>query len=248
MSKVFKSGFALFSIFCLTLSSWSMVAHAQYRGSYTKKNEKYVDRAAPPVPKVFSSQVTSVNEAVKLDELYNELYISLWNYAITDFNYQKKLYTLVEPERFQVTRYPKEFTGDMSDGLDNLNRNYKNMLSDIEHADAQYKEIKVGIRKQDYEVLDKLWPEKIEEFRTFAKQYFGLQHKFLTTYRSLVGFIIKQGGSYYFDTTEYNVKFYQFGGYKFFGQSLDRLHKISYEQKKMLKENAPAHVDVTTIP
>ncbi len=247
MSRNFRHITAVFSIFCLIAVSLPSVAHAQYKGSYTGKNKKYVDKAARPVPKVFSTQVTSTKQAEKLDEIYNELYVSLWNYAITDFTYQKKLYALIEPQRFQITRYSKEFKGVLTDAMDNLNKNSKNIDKDIEDANLKYKEIKEGIREVDYEILDKLWTEKIAEFRHDAKQFLKMQHAFLKTYRSLVGFIIKQGGSYYFDTNEQRVKFYKFAGYKFFGKSVDKLRKITYEQKKFLKSKAPARVDVTTI-
>ena len=194
MNKVFKFNLVLFSIFCLTLSSLPSAAYAQYKGAYSGKKGKFKDPAARPVPRVFSSQVTSTNEAEKLDKIYNELYVSLWNYAITDFNYQKKLYALIKSERFQVTRYSKEFSGDMSDSIDNLNRNYNNMLADIETTNKKYEDIKEGIRAVDYETLDMLWPEKIEKFHTHAIEYFKMQHAFLKTYRALVAFIIKQGG------------------------------------------------------
>lgn len=246
MSKVFKYSLILFSVFCLTLTSLPPVAHAQYKGSYSNKKKKYIDAAARPVPKIFSSQVTSTKEAAKLDELYNELYVSLWNYAITDFGYQKKLYALVEPKRFNITRYAKEFST-VDDAIDNLNRNYKNVLSDIETANKQYEEIKEGIREEDYAALDQLWPEKIKEYRAHAKRFYDKQYQFLKTYRSLVAFILKQGGSYYYNANEQRVKFYKFGGYQFFGQSIDKLNMISFEQKKILKAKAPANVDIASI-
>lgn len=223
------------------------IAYAQYKGIYTNKEKKREDKAARPIPKVFSTQVASTKEAEKLDTLYNELYVSLWNYALTDFNYQKQLYTLIEPHRFQITRYSKEFKGILTDAMTNLKQNSKNIDEDIKNANEKYKEIREGIRSVDYEILDKLWPEKIEQFRKEAKQYLKMQHAFLKTYRGLVAFIIKQGGSYYYDTNEQRVKFYKFAGYKFFGKTIDKLRRITYEQKKFLKERAPAGVDVTTI-
>lgn len=246
MSKIFKLSLALVSI--LSLSVLSHNAHAQqYQGDISSKKKKYEDKAAKPVPKVFSSQVTSVQEAEKLDKLYDELYVGLWNFAVTDFSYQKKFYDLVQPARFETTRYSKEFSVPLKDAIENLNQNYKSMQRDIEDANAQYEVIKEGILASDYEILDTLWAEKIEIYRMKAREYFEMQHKFLKTYRSLVAFIIKQGGSYYYDSTEGRVKFYDFAGYKYFGQSIDKLRRITFEQKQMLRANAPANVDTAII-
>ncbi len=247
MSKNFKYIIAVFSIFCLIAVSLPSTANAQYKGNYSSKKKKYKDKAARPIPRVFSTQVTSTREAEKLDAIYNELYISLWNYAITDFNYQKQLYALIEPQKFQITRYSKEFKGVLADSMENLNENSKNIDKDIENANKKYQKIREGIRSVDYEILDKLWPEKIKQFKKEAKHYLKMQYAFLKTYRGLVGFIIKQGGSYYFDTNEQRVKFYKFAGYKYFGETIDKLRRITYEQKKFLKENAPAGVEISTI-
>jgi len=246
MSKFFKLSLALISI--LSLSTISPDAHAQqYQGEYAPQQKKYKDKAAPPVPRVFSSQVTSAQEAQKLDIIYNELYVSLWNYAITDFNYQKIFYSLVQPQKFETTRYSKEFSGVLKNAIENLNQNHKNMIDDVNAANEKYIEIKEGIRQIDYETLDPLWEEKISEFKAHAKRYFTMQHKYLKAYKSLVEFIIEQGGSYYYVQNERSVKFYDFSGYKYFGQSIDRLRKITFEQKKMLREKIPANVDVVSI-
>lgn len=246
MSKIFKLSLALVSI--LSLSMMPSDAHAQqYQGEYAPQQKKYEDKAAPPVPRVFSSQVTSAQEAQKLDIIYNELYVSLWNYAITDFNYQKKFYSLVRPEKFETTRYSKEFSGVLKNAIENLNQNYQSMTEDISNANKKYAQIKEGIRQEDYETLDPLWETKVGEFEAYAKLYFNMQHKYLKTYKSLVAFIIEQGGSYYYVQNERSVKFYDFSGYKYFGQSIDRLRKITFEQKKMLREKIPANVDVVSI-
>lgn len=244
MNKSLKLVFTLFSVMCIGLLC-SSNAQAQYRGYYQQNapEEKNKDPAAPPVPKIFSSQVTSKQQAEKLDRLYNNLYISLWNYALIDFNHQKKLYDLIDFKRFQVTRYTGEFKDDLQDAMEDLNTNSKKMLADIDKANEEYKDVKIGIRKSDYEVLDKLWEEKIEQYRKEAKLHFKMQHSFLKTYYSLVGYIIKQGGSYYYDSQKKAVSFYKHGGYQFFGKSLDKLRKITHEQKKTLRTNTPANIN-----
>lgn len=219
-------------------------ALAQYRGAYPSEQKKeWVDPAAKPIPQIFSSRVASVKQAKKLDVLYQGLYVSLWNYAITDFVYQRKLLELMRAERFQLTRYPAEFEGELKGAMSNLNENYKRMMSDIDSAEAKYKEIREGIRSMDYATLDPLWEEKIQKAREDAKTYFKMQNKYLQTYRQLVAFILKQGGGYYNKAGENKVYFYKNGALQFFAKSIDDLRMTSYEQKEFLKSLAPANAD-----
>lgn len=248
MCKASRLSLIACSFFALVLTTTPQTASAQYHGSYdNSKKKNYVDAAARPVPRVFSSKVKSTQEAEKLDQLYNQLFISLWNYALSDLNHQKKLYALVDYERFQTTRYSKEFSGPIESAMDNLNRNHQNVKDDIKKANEQYEIIKEGIREVDYETLDQIWPEKIKEFDIHAQKYFDMQFAFLKTYRSLVGYIIKQGGSYYYDSASRSVKFYDLSGWRFFGESLDKMRKITYMQKQHLKQKVPANVDVDTL-
>ncbi len=243
MCKIFKIIIAAFLFVSFAVAP--SIATAQgYKGGYSTKKENKRERALKPAPRVFSSKLISTAQAEKLDVIYDNLFVSLWGYAATDFVYQKKLYTLIEPEKFQLTRYSKEFSGDLNASMDNLNKNYKKMLADIENAEEKYLEIKKGIKMVDHEILEPLWTEKISEFREKVDIYFKMEHKFLNTYKNLVGFIIKQAGSYYYKASDQRVYFYKFGGYQFYGQSIDKLRKISYEQRKLLKTIAPANINV----
>ncbi|PCI98058.1 MAG: hypothetical protein COB14_08325 [Alphaproteobacteria bacterium] len=243
MCKIFKI-MIMVSVFLSCVSTSSQVNAQNYHGGYSKNStQKPKDKAARPVPKVFSSQTSSVQQGLKLDAIYNNLYVSLWLYAGVNFVHQKKLSAKMRPEKFQLTRYTKEFSGDMTKAMDNLNNGYNDMLADIENAEKQYIEIKEGITAADHEKLDALWKEKITEFTSKAKTYFKLQHHFLNTYRKLVNFILKQSGSYTYKSNEKQVYFYKFGGYKFYGQSIDSLRMTSFKQRKLLRENAPAGVN-----
>ncbi len=241
MNNIFK--IIILSIFVYT----PQLAVAQsYKGDYssTPSQIEKKDEAAAPVPKVFSSKIGSVEQAEKLDVIYNDLLISLWIYASTDFVYQNSLLENMESNRFQLTRYKKEFSGDLQKSIENLNKNYKNMMNDIEVAQEKYLDIKEMIRNADHKALDKLWDDKISKFKLDSKRYFKMQYKFINFYNSLVNFILKQGGSYYFDSDKQQVIFYNFGGYKFFGQSIDKLNQIHYMQVKLLKTYKPANTDI----
>ncbi len=248
MMRVFKYLFLFFICFLFSAATLDTAAAQSYRGAYpgSATDNKKKDEDAS-IPKIFSSQVASVQQAEKVDLLYAKLLLSLINYATTDFSYQTKMYDLVSAERFQYTRYSKEFSGTLKDGMSSLNKNYNAILADIQNAKAEYLIIRDGIRPVDYETLDPLWERKIAEFKEVADAHFKLQGRFLNTYKSLIDFILKQGGSYYYKSDDQRVYFYKFGGYKFFGKSLDQLRRVSYEQKKNLKENASATFELEEI-
>ena len=242
--------FVYFAVLIAVASFPTNASAQKYLGDLPRGGEKpevQKDKAAKPVTKVFSSKVMSTTQAEKLDVLYNNLSVSLWNYAITDFRYQKKLFSLMESKRFKTTRYSKEFSRDLDAALKNLNKNHSDLMSEITKAEDEYVFVREAIRSIDYEILDPLWRKKMDEFETRANTYFKMQHAFLKTYRNLVAFILKQGGSYYYKTDTQRVHFYRFEGYKFFGKSLDRLNKISYEQRKFLRENPPANIDLDSV-
>ncbi len=241
-----KLKLTLLAISCLCFFS-SGSGYAQYRGSLTPstQGQSSQDEALPPVPKIFSSKVTSADEAAKLDVLFNTLNQSLWNYAGTDFIYQKKLYSLIQPERFKLTRYAAEFETDLKDAMNNLNSNYKRMQDEISDARIQYTFIKEGIRPEDYTVLDPLWNTSLNEFEARIDSYFKMQNSFLNTYKSLTDFILRKGGSYYYDSSRQGVAFYNFGDYQFYGQAKDKLNKIRFEQRKLLRANPPANIDLS---
>ncbi len=236
-----------YSLLIATLST-PLTATAQYRGAYPgNQEEKQVDKATKPVPKIFSSQVASVTEAQKLDILYQNLYVSLWNYAATDLLYQKKLSNLIKPERFKLTRYAQEFDGDMNNAMNNLNTNYKKLMSDIEDAQAQYQSIRDGIRSADYSTLDPLWEEKMNEFKDQSKEYFSYQNNYLQTYRKLIEFIIEEGGGYYYKPNEGRFYFYKTGTMRYYANMVDRLAQLNYKQKMFLSKYAPVNADLDDI-
>ncbi len=230
------------SISCVSASS--QVAAQNYHGGYSKgsKLEKK-DEAQRPIAKVFSSKISSAKQGEHLDIIYNNLYVSLWLYASTGFVHQKKLSNKVTPDKFQNTRYKKEFSGSIEKAMENLNNSYREMQDDIENAERQFVEIRPAIRAADHETIDKLWKDKIDEFRNKSDMYFKLQHKFLNTYGKLVKFIMQQNGRYTYKSGEKAVAFYNFGGYQFYGKSIDSLRMTSFKQRKLLRENAPSGVD-----
>ncbi len=220
----------------------------QYTGDFSKPAEKTKqERYELPIPRIFSTDAVGVKQAEKLDRIYDNLFVSLWNYSSTDFIHQQTLMTLMENEKFRTTRYAQEFTPHMDDALDNLNENYKSMMNDIAYAREQYSEIREGLRMADEKKIEPLWNEKLVAFEKTAKTYFKMQHDFLNTYRNLVGFVLKQGGSYYYKNDTKGVYFYKFGSYHYFGKAIDKLRKISYDQRQFLKANPPANAEVLAL-
>ena len=245
MYRFFK--IAAITIVFLTSVSISFIANAQtYRGIYTGKQSEapIADPLTRPIPRVFSSRVVSTQQAERLDVIYDGLYVSLLGYAETIFIYQEKLSAHMQPKKFQLTRYEREFSGDLQDSMADLNNSYNSMKEEIDKAEEKYLLIREAILEEDLKTLDALWNEKIGEFRQKTDEFFKMQHSFLNTYRKLVNFILKQGGSYYYKNGEDRVYFYQFGGYKFFGQSIDKLNNLSYAQRKFLRENTPDSIEL----
>ena len=236
--------FTFFLTFGLAVLIAPDVAFAQYHGAYSgQQDTKKKEETKPQYPKIFSSRVTSVQQTQKLDEIYDGLYTSLWNYAISDFNYQKQLYEQIANERFQITRYSGEFSDILEKSMKNLNENHNKMKKALENADLEYKYIRKRVRESDHETLDELWPNKIDEYKKTADEYFEMQHSFLKTYNGLVAFILAQGGGYYYESKSQALKFYKYGVYEYYGNTVDELRKITYEQIKLLKGYVPAAMD-----
>ncbi|MBI1300903.1 MAG: hypothetical protein GC137_04500 [Alphaproteobacteria bacterium] len=194
-----------------------------------------------PVPRVFSSEVTSADEARRLDNVYDSLLETLWRYAASDFNLQAKLMELLAPSEFKKTRFSKEFEGPLENSMENLNRNFNALKKDIESANKVFQDVKLGIRKEEQDKVERLWNEKIKAFEDFAKTYFKSQEKFLNTYRNFVKFIIEQKGGYYYRRDRNDVSFYKNGAYRYYAQSMDTIKNIQHQQRQYLKAKPPAN-------
>lgn len=220
----------------------------QYTGDFsvTPKKQEQEDLSSP-VPKIFSSNASNVQAAEQLDVMYDSLLVSLWNHAQTDFVHQKSLEDLMKNERFRTSRYAKEFTPAMDKALSNLNDNYKSMMDSIQDAEDRYDFIAKDFKMIDKSKVVPIWEEKIAELKSDAKTYFKMQHQYLNAYRNLVGFVLKQGGSYYYKAETRRVHFYNFQHYKFFGKSIDKLKMINYKQRQFLRKRAPANIDLATL-
>tara|TARA_B100001989_G_C24545657_1_gene470569 strand:+ start:833 stop:1573 length:741 start_codon:yes stop_codon:yes gene_type:complete len=235
-----KHFFALFLISLIPLTSFSITANAQeYLGDLTPPAEERKNETIKPIPKFFSAHLRSVNQAEKLDTLYYNLYVIIWNSAKINYNHQGKLMMHLQKQKFQYTRYMDEFKGDMQSAMKTLNKQHKDVQTALDKANLEFRIIREGIATDEHEKLDTLWNEKIKEFKGHSDTYFKSQHKYLVTYKNLIEFIIKQGGSYYYDSAARAVKFYDLTGYTYFAKSIDELTKISFNQKKYLRKIAP---------
>lgn len=234
-------------LFCsLGLVGSHTQSFAQYKGGVRPAPQQQQDPAAKPIPKVFSSRASGTEQAEKLDRAYYALEVTLWNYGVTDLIYQRELYELLKPERFKITRYTAEFEKPLTSAMKNLKDNYNNLQAEIEEANAEYKNIRSGLLEEDLETIDALWKQRIAQFEQRSMTYFKMQNKFLNTYKSMVDFIISQGGSYAYNGID-GIRFYKVGGYKFFSMTLDKLRKTTYNQRLLLRENAPVNVDLSML-
>ncbi len=229
--------------------SFTDASAQSYTGDFSTKSsqqDKKPDYSAP-ILRIFSSGVSNVKLVEKLDVAYDNLLMSLWNYGSSGFIHQDVLGRLMEGSRFRTTRYAKEFSPSMNEALKDLNTDYKSMMTEIETAQAQYENIMKGLKMADQNAVEPIWEEKISAFKKNAETYFKMQHEFLSTYRNLVAFVLKQGGSYYYKSETQRVYFYKFGSYHYFGKSIDKMRMITYKQKQFLKANAPTNVDLLAL-
>lgn len=230
--------FTLLALFAFYPAS-SPVYAQQYLGDLNVDDDEEEAEKLKPVPKIFSSRLRSVNQAAKLDTEYYNLYVLLWNTASVNYNHQGKLMMHMQIEKFRYTRYTKEFEGDLKEAMSALNGQYKDVQAALDKAQTEYQMIREGIAPSEQETLDALWKEKIDEFKAQSKKYFKSQHTYLVTYKNLVEYIIKQGGSYYYDSTKKAVRFYDITGYTYFAKSIDTMTKLTFDQKKYIRKIAP---------
>lgn len=235
--------FAVLGVFLLGFHS-PLQAQSYLGDLSAPKKKQAKDEAQRPIPKTFSSKVTSAQQAEVLDKLYNDLLITLWLHAETDFVSQRKLIDLIQPTRFKTTRYKAEFANDLKTSIDNLNTNYKTFMEELKTTQEQYQVIKENIGDDDHDVLDALWQERMDYITELSKTYFKMQAKFLKTYKTLVAFILKNGGGYYYSSDSAQLQFYKLGDYHYFGKSVDVLNKTSFQQEKLLRANPPGGIEI----
>lgn len=245
--KIFdmRKQFILFSFFTVFLLTEASSVFAQQsllsNPSATRQRAAEEKEYKNPVPRIFSSEVTSAEEARRLDKVYDSLLETLWRYAASDFNLQAKLMELLEPRQFGKTRHSKEFEAPLRNSMENLNTNFNALKKDIESANKVFQDVKLGIRESEHEKIEKIWNEKIQSFERFAKTYFESQEKFLNTYRNFVKFIIQQKGGYYYRRAVNDVSFYKNGAYRYYAQSMDTIKKIQFQQRQYLRARPPAN-------
>lgn len=216
-----------------------------------KPNYKYgTEEAAKPVyaPRVFSSRLTEEKPAQALDRLYYTLSVALRGYALVDATHQERLMELMEPYRFETTRYPAEFKPDMDDAMEDLNKNYKKMQEEIAKADKAFAAIRSDFSPENREAVDTLWEEQKKVFADRSNAYFSLQHDFLLTYKGLVDFILKRPGTYYYNTGTRKMTFNNIGAYRYFGKSVDNLRLIIRKKLDFFENDSLFSAEEDTAP
>lgn len=226
----------------LTLGAIAQPVHAQYIGGYTpQEKEPPKDLAERPVSRVFSPHIGDQVVGERLDILYNNLQASLLIYGASDLNFQASLYELLEPERFQITRYSAEFKDELTQAMDSLNENYKRMNADIEAAEEKRKALTMTLGMVEQDEVSKLWKTHLDKFKTVKDNYFKMQGDFLKKYHQLSSFILKKNGAFFYNSQSNSLSFYNNGDYRYYGESLDYLRQTTHKQKVLLKTNAPAN-------
>lgn len=227
------------SVLCVTAllspPSWAQ----QQKGQYVPAPVTPPEEGLPPtVPRVFSSQVSSVKQAEKLDIKYHDLTIVLNGYAEIDSGYRQRMMELIEPFKFQITRRKEEFTKDIDDAKRALKDHYKKTKTLIESFENDLNEQAKLYTEAERETIKSVGKQAIESFERKSSEYFKLQAKFIKTYGQLIRFILSNGGGYYYDSGRKDVAFYNAGHYNTFGKMVDDLNKINFDQVQIIKSFA----------
>lgn len=245
MRKIYKLLFAGLLAFCVPLCVTNdTFAQNSIHGTYNPKKpgpEKKPFQA--PIPKVFSSKLSSTAPAETMDALYYNLQVSLWNFSGTNFNHQGLLLGHMAVEKFVTSRYAKEFTPDLKKGMAALNKTHKDLEMLVQDTDVRYSVVREDVEASEQALADELWNEKKALFLNKSEAYFKMQHRFLVMYKALAEFVVKKGGSYYYADSEKAVKFMNVGDYTYFAKTIDDLVQISKDQKKLLRGFMPSMID-----
>lgn len=227
------------SVLCVTAllspPSWAQ----QQKGQYVPAPVTPPEEGLPPtVPRIFSSKVTSVRQAEKLDLKYHDLTIVLNGYAELDASYRQRMFEQIQPFKFQVTRRKEEFSKDIEDAKRALKDNYKKTKSLIEGFQKELDEQSKFYTEAERETIRATGEQAIKSFEKKSGEYFKLQANFIKTYSQLVRFILANGGSYYYDSGRKGVAFYNPGHYNTFVKYVDDLKKIDFDQAQLIKSFA----------
>lgn len=208
----------------------------QLKGQYNPPPKVAEEEALDPVvPRVFSSQLVNVKAGEKLDADYYNLSLLLEGFAEIDRSYKGALFELIQPHHFQVTRRATEFRRDLETANNSLKENYKRTQDAIEGFAKTYDMEVEKFSSQDKDVLASMKDKAIKSFKDKSEAYFQRQAKFLKIYSNLVRFILKNGGSYYYDSGSKGVAFYQAGHAEYFAKLVDQLRELDYQQAQILK-------------
>lgn len=235
MKFLYRFVFAV-SCFCVPFSMGHS-AFAQIKGQYTPKPQIAEEETLDPVvPRIFSSQVAEAKKAEKLDARLYSLSVLLFGFADIDNTYKERLFELLEPFKFEVTRRSTEFRRDLNNAKDAVTENYTKMNEYIDTYQTDFKTSLDGFSPEDRAIIEKVAESAHKDFILKSNKYFDLQAKFLKTYQKLVTFILERGGSYYYSSEYKNLSFYDASVRGMYAKLYDELKKINYEQTQLIKD------------
>ncbi|MCB1782722.1 MAG: hypothetical protein KDI13_01885 [Alphaproteobacteria bacterium] len=247
--KKYKKGAAGLLLLACFVGALPATAQAQRITNPYKAPQDLDQLDQQDVPRIFSARLAGDEAAAaKLDRVYYNLNLTLRDYAQVDTIHQKNLMELMQPFHFKLSRYGAEFRRELKQGMDDLNKNYKSMQNDLKTADEAYGVVIRGFSEENQKTVEALWKSQRQVFVDRSNKYFGLQSKFLNTYKSLVHFLIDQGGNYYYDQETQKVAFYDVGAYTYFGKTLENLIQIGRDQRQILSDSTYSFVNDDDAP
>ncbi len=230
--------------------SWAHVANAQeYRGAYTPQQESNAQSVedTTPLPRIFSAQMDNKTAGEALDKVYNDLLQTLWIYARADFLVHKDLYKQLDNDKFKTTRYKEEFSKPLNKAMEQLNINNSEMTFFISEANKKFTTLKETLSAEDQEKVQYLWDSRFGELETYINKHFEYQNKFLNKYFALAKFILGTRGQYTYKSDVKKIVFYDYADYIVYGEKIDQLRKISFEQAQHIKTLVPSGINTSSI-
>ncbi len=223
--------------FCAPLIVAEAALAQQLKGQYSPAPKVAEEETLDVVvPRVFSSQVIDVKRAEELDQKFYSLTVVLKGYADIDATYKDRLFELLEPVHFQVTRRGKEFRKDIANAKKAVNENYKNLNKYVEQYRVDLKAALADFKPEDKSIIEKVSDEALKNYLVEANKYFDLQAQFIRTYQKLVTFLLDRNGGYYYSADDKSLSFYDAGDVQVYAKLYDTLKKINYEQVHLVRD------------
>ena len=235
--KIFSRFVLAGACFCFPFIAGQDAFSQQLKGQYNPQPKVVEEETLDPVvPRVFSSQVSDVQKAEKLDQALYSLTLVLNGFVEVDATYKERLFELLQPYKFQVTRRGQEFRKDIASAKKTVKESYDSLNNYVEQYRVNLKAELENFKPEDRKIIEQISEEALKSYLVQANKYFDLQARFIKTYQKLVTFILKNSGGYYHTEGSKVISFYDPGIAESYAKLFDTLTKINFNQVQLVRD------------